>query len=59
MPVDHRAKLIFVHIPKTAGTSIEQALGLHGDWRYENRDTLFGRVTDPCLLSRGLSTNFL
>ena len=59
MPVDHRAKLIFVHIPKTAGTSIEQALGLNGDWRYETRDTLFGRVTDPCLLSRGLSTNFL
>jgi len=31
MPLSKQYKTIFVHIPKTAGTSIELALGLHGD----------------------------
>lgn len=28
MPIAHKHKLIFIHIPKTAGTSIEKALGI-------------------------------
>ncbi len=31
MPVSHPHKTIFVHIPKTAGTSVEAVLGMHGD----------------------------
>jgi hypothetical protein len=31
MPISHLHKTIFVHIPKTAGTSVEVVLGMHGD----------------------------
>jgi len=31
MPISHPHKAIFVHIPKTAGTSIEAVLGMHGN----------------------------
>lgn len=30
MPINHSHKLAFVHIPKTAGSSIEQALDMYG-----------------------------
>lgn len=30
MPINHQLKTIFVHIPKTGGTSLEYALGMHG-----------------------------
>jgi hypothetical protein len=31
VPVSHVHRTIFVHIPKTAGTSVESVLGMHGD----------------------------
>lgn len=37
MPVSHEHQAIYVHIPKTAGTSIEQALGICGS---DNRGSL-------------------
>lgn len=31
MPVSHVHRTIFIHIPKTAGTSVESVLGMHGE----------------------------
>ncbi|MEB3255094.1 MAG: sulfotransferase family 2 domain-containing protein [Synechococcaceae cyanobacterium] len=59
MPIDRERGLAFVHIPKTAGTAIEQAIGLHGDWRQEDRQRCFGRIRSEDLLAASLSSNFL
>ncbi len=42
MPVDHERRLIFVHIPKTGGTTILNLLGLWQARRAANLHTLFG-----------------
>lgn len=40
MPISHEREVIFIHIPKTAGQSIEQALGV---WKTGHpRETLWG-----------------
>lgn len=59
MPVDRERGIGFVHIPKTAGTAIERALGLHGDWRQEDRLRCFGRIRSDDLLRADLAGNFL
>jgi hypothetical protein len=42
MPVDHDRKLLFIHIPKTGGTTILTLLGLWKKERSASLHTLFG-----------------
>ena len=59
MPIDRARKLLFVHIPKTAGTSVEELLGLRGPWQNENINTCFGLIQSLSLLEEGFRSNFL
>ena len=59
MPFDRQRRLVFLHIPKAAGTSIEQALGMYGPWHQENQASGFGLIQSRDLLARNLSSNFL
>jgi hypothetical protein len=59
MPIHRDQRMLFVHIPKTAGTSVEALLGLLGDWRLENLHTGFGLIQSPALLRCQFGSNFL
>lgn len=59
MPVSHDLRCVFVHIPRTGGTSIEAALELLGDWRIEDTEKMFGLVTSPELRDRIHGAPFL
>jgi chondroitin 4-sulfotransferase 11 len=59
VPISHRLRCIFVHIPKTAGTSVEQALGMFGDWRQEDLQMMFGYTGRRMPNGEELSSPFL
>ena len=52
MPFDRQRRLVFLHIPKTAGSSVEQALNLFGPWQQENLQTGFGLIQSRDLLAQ-------
>ena len=44
MPISHEHRCFFIHIPKTGGTSVENALGMYFRSNRENVDRLFGAI---------------
>jgi chondroitin 4-sulfotransferase 11 len=56
MPVSRELNCIFVHVPRTGGTSMEVALGMNLPDRPE---TMFGRVTSSVLRGRKFSSHYL
>lgn len=59
MPIHRKYGLLFIHIPKTGGTSVEESLEIRGPWQHENLDSCFGLIQSLALLRFGFGTNFL
>jgi hypothetical protein len=53
VPISHPLRTIFVHIPKTAGTSVEAVLGMHGDKSDIGIKPYFNQVRDEHRLYGG------
>jgi len=53
VPISHTLRTIFVHIPKTAGTSVEAVLGMHGDKPDIGIKPYFNQVRDEQRLYGG------
>jgi len=59
MPVSDEFRCLFVHIPKTGGTSIEEALRMRGARSREDRRLLYGPIRSWTIRSRRPGTRYL
>ena len=50
MPINRKDKIIFIHIPKCAGTSIAKSLNMSGHWKNTNFNILYGITNDNIIL---------
>ena len=53
MPISHSHKCVFVHIPRTSGTSTEQLLGMRNENNTVDQKKLYGKI--PSQLKQKLS----
>lgn len=42
MPINRHKKILFVHIPKNAGSSVAKTLDMKADWKPKNLDVMYG-----------------
>jgi len=58
MPVSHALRCLFLHVPRTGGTSIEAALGMGGSVDVEDEEHLFGRIRSDKYRAHGFRSDF-
>lgn len=59
MPLRRDLKALFIHVPKTGGTSVEHALGMRGDWRLGDEALLFGAAATSSMPYKPMLSPFL
>lgn len=59
MPISQQLGCVFVHIPRTGGTSVETALDMRRSWQIEDREVLFGLIRSPAMQAIAPRQSFL
>jgi chondroitin 4-sulfotransferase 11 len=59
MPIAHNKKLIFIHIPRTGGTSVEKNLSLIAKSNKEDLEVFYGKIFSPKIKAHNFSSDYL